>query len=213
MGTSAQQPAIPMPAAASEAAGPDAFAGLWDYNDNESINAATGRPEQVPISATTRRPGTVGSGQVRVRSGPGRGGGEGAGYSRSTGTGYRVLTGTAYMVRKAEDFLRDLLEVPESYWIEVADGVVTFADDLQRQQTYLTDGEQRDYRLSASKFEARVWWEGSTLKREIKGGGGYTMTEAYFLSQDGDQMFVILRMKGNRAGYVAAYNRVYDRIE
>ena len=209
----AQQQDITTPVATAEAAGPDLFNGLWDYNDEESINAATGRREQVPLSATTRRPGTVGAGQVRVRNGPGRGGGEGAGLGSGSGRRYRVPNGTAYMVRKAEDFLRDLLEVPESYEIEVADDLVQFADDLQRRLAYPTDGEQRDYQLSASKFEARAWWEGSTLNREIKGGGGYTMTETYFLSNDGNRMYVIVRMKGNRSGYVAAFNRVYDRIE
>jgi hypothetical protein len=216
----AQQPQdIPTPVAAAEAAGPEAFSGLWDYNDVESVNAATGRPEQVPRSATTRTPGSMAPGQVRVRNGPGRGGDPGAGYGGSSSGGFSSRSyraspgGTAYLVRKAEDFLRDLLEVPESYVIEVAPGAVTFTDDLERRRTYPTDNRERDYQLSASKFEARAWWDGPTLTKEVKGGGGYTLTETYFLSDDGDRMFVIVRLKGNRPNYVAAFNRVYDRIE
>jgi hypothetical protein len=213
----AQQQEPPMPAVERGTLGPEAFNGLWDYNDVDSVNAATGRPEQAPRSATSRSPGSMNPGQVRVRNGPGRGGDPGAGYTQSSRVGSRgyrnTPSGTAYLVRKAEDFLRDLLEVPESYAIEVTGGSVTFTDDLERQHTYPTDGENRDYQLSASRFEAKAWWDGGMLTKEIKGGGGYTMTEQYFLSVDGSRLYVIVRVKGNRAAYVAAFNRVYDRIE
>ena len=38
-----------------------ALNGSWDYNDRESVDAATGRPEQTPLSATQGRRG-AGSG-------------------------------------------------------------------------------------------------------------------------------------------------------
>ena len=35
------------------------FVGFWDYNAQDSVNAATGRPEQNPRSATQRAPGAT----------------------------------------------------------------------------------------------------------------------------------------------------------
>src|SRR5262245_34084092 len=44
---------VPTPQAVPAQA-PDLFAGTWDYNSNESVDAGTGRREQAPRSATQR---------------------------------------------------------------------------------------------------------------------------------------------------------------
>ena len=51
----AKPPSLVVPPA--DAPGPDKFVGQWDYNAVESVNAATGRPEQAARSATQRRGG------------------------------------------------------------------------------------------------------------------------------------------------------------
>ena len=87
----AQQPppqspgATPVPS--DKAPGPEFFTGTWDYNADYSLNAATGRPEQNPRAANTRRPpGSTGAGSGGSRP-PGSSGSGGTGTSGTGGTG------------------------------------------------------------------------------------------------------------------------------
>jgi hypothetical protein len=85
------QPAAPpqgvTPVASANAPGPEFFSGVWDYNSDFSVNAATGRPEQAPRAAGTRRPsGPTGSGAARPPAGGGSGG-AGAGGAGGGGAG------------------------------------------------------------------------------------------------------------------------------
>jgi len=197
------------PGAVAPARAPALFAGVWDYNDEESINAGTGRREQEPLSATARSAaaarasGRSASGASSAANDVERGGGAIRG----------APSATASMIQTAQSFVRDLLEVPEALHIEVAAGAVTFVDDLSRALSIPTDGRNRDYRLSASIFEAKAQWDGPQLKREISGGGGFKIFETYFLSDDAQRMYVIIRVKApRRPGFVAGFNRVYDRV-
>ena len=91
VGLSAQQAAPPpaapplpaTPVASANAPGPDFFNGIWAYNADYSVNAATGRPEQNPRGANGRRtPGSSGtgtSGGNRPPAGSGGSGGSGGG--------------------------------------------------------------------------------------------------------------------------------------
>ncbi len=205
-GVLAQQESADDPAPASESSVPARFTGSWDYNDDESINAGTGRREQVPQSATARS-------ASNNAPAPSRGASGGGGSSNSSGIYVAQPTVTASMIRDTENFVRDMLEVPELLQIRASDSEVTFVDDLSRERTYPTDGKGRDYWLSASKYEAKVLWDGPQLKREIEGGIGFKVFETYFLSDDGERLFVILRVKApKRPGFVAGFNRVYDRV-
>jgi len=207
----AQQPVAAGPAPSGAAvADPVRFAGLWDYNDDESINAGTGRREQVPESATAR---SAANNAPRERRGaPGSSGGSN-GWDSTSGVYQAQPAATAYMIRNAENFVRDLLEIPERLHIDVSADAVTFTDDLQREQSYPTDGKGREYLLSASKYDAKVAWEGPQLKRELSGGSGFKIFETYFLSEDGQRLFVVIRVKApQRAGFIAGFNRVYDRV-
>ena len=57
----APQGVAPVPS--DKAPGPEFFTGTWGYNADYSLNAATGRPEQNPKAANTRRPaGSTGAG-------------------------------------------------------------------------------------------------------------------------------------------------------
>ena len=81
----APQGVAPVPS--DKAPGPEFFTGTWDYNADFSLSAATGRPEQNPKAANTRRPsGSTASGAGGSRP-PGGGGSSGSGAGGTGGTG------------------------------------------------------------------------------------------------------------------------------
>ena len=71
----------------------------------------------------------------------------------------------------------------------------------------------------AAVYEAKVYWEGAQLKREIEGGEAFRLRETFFLSQDANRLFVILRVGDpprqsdrNNPAPIHGFNRVYDRV-
>jgi hypothetical protein len=188
------------------------FGGLWDYNSEESVNAATGRPEQLPRSATQPggTPQRAGGGTVRLPI-PRAGGGGTGGWGENTGRG--GYGPPPQLLRENRDLSRDLLEIPEALTIRVASDRITFIDDLDRSRTYPLDGSRHRYQLAASRFNARMTWDAGQFRKEIDGGLGFKMTETYFLSRDGQRLFVILRVAKTREdGPLIGADRVYDRI-
>jgi hypothetical protein len=193
---------------------PEQFTGVWDYNADESINIATGKPEQSPRSATQRtaaaRAGGAGPGGGGGRAGSGGyGGGYGAGGGPSRGSGTGL---SPEMLRASRDLVRDLMEIPESLTVAVTPADITFTDDLNRTRTFPTDGSKHRYQLGASQFSARVEWRDSQLRKDIDGDFGFKMSETYLLSPDASRLFVVLRVptSGRNAIPIGA-DRVYDR--
>lgn len=176
------------------------FDGLWDYNAEESINIATGRPEQNPRGMQLRQAAPRGAG-------PGRG-------ADSAGDRGTLFPASPEMMRENRELSRDLLEVAETLSIAISSDTVSITDDLGRELTFPTDGSRHRYRLSASEFSARVSWEGNRLRKDVEGMYGFRMSEVYFLSADADRLFVIVRVGDPARGrLVAGFDRVYDRIE
>jgi hypothetical protein len=211
LGAPASAVAPPLGAVAANPT-PELFGGVWDYNPEESVNAATGRPEQLPRSAT-QPSGTgqrAGGGTVRLPlPRPGGGGGAGA-WGESPGRAYGP---PPQLLRENRDLTRDLLEIPEALTIRVSSDQITFIDDLERSRTYPLDGSRHRYQLAASRFNARMLWEDGQFRKEIDGGLGFKMTETYFLSRDGQRLFVIVRVaKVREDGPVVGADRVYDRL-
>ncbi len=211
----ARQSTAPV-AAAAGAPKPDQFAGQWDYNPAESTNAATGKPEQDPKSATQRslaaaRPSTPPP--DNTGRGPTRSAGSTAGGAETDDPTGAFRGWAAAWVRSAA---RDLLEVPERLTITASTGAITIADDLDRARTYPTDGKKRKYQLGSAVFEAKASWEGPRLKKEIEAVNQFRMTETYFVSDDASRLFVIIRIgdpaKATNAPVVGV-NRVYDRVQ
>jgi hypothetical protein len=179
---------------------PELFAGLWDYNAEESVNIATGRPEQNPRGAPIRPP-------AQRRAASARGG-------ESQVDRDSLFPPSPEMLRENREMSRDLLEVPETLRVAVSSDAVSITDDLGRQLTFPTDGSRSRYRLSASQFSARVRWEGERLVKDVEGDYGFRMSEVYFLSPDRNRMFVIVRVREPRQGrVVAGFDRVYDRVD
>jgi hypothetical protein len=203
---------------------PDAFSGVWDYNDELSVDAATGRPERAPRSATQRAAG------ASAASGGGRstGAGTGGGGSRPAGTGSGGAEGgggtrdnfdearramAAVIAAERRTYVRDLLEVPEILKIRASSDEVVFADDLGRERTYSTDGRMQKYMLSAARYEARGNWTETYFRKDIQGANNFKMSETYFVSEDGRRLFVIIRIGDpKRPETLAGVNRVYDRV-
>lgn len=196
----------------------DRFVGLWVYNEDESLNAATGRQERSPRSAAQRTP-------------VGRGAGSGASgratpalptaESGRASVGPRIVPGlngqlgpTVAMIQENRSLTRDLLEVPESLSISVSPGQISFVDDLFRERVYPTTGEKARYQIGAARFNAALQWTGPQLVKRIDASDGFRMTETYFLSEDGKRLFVILRIGSDRKNApIMGVNRVYDRVD
>lgn len=190
---------------------PAAFAGMWDYNPTDSINVATGRPEQTPRSATQRGVAPAGG---RGGGAPAATGARGAGTTGGGRSGQGLGVGpTPAMMREARDMSRDLLEVPEALTIALTDSTVSITDDIERRHVYPVDGSRNKYRLGASEFNARVRWTGTELRKEIEGAFGFKMSETYYLSADAQRLFVIIRLEiDGRSRQLQGVNRVYDRL-
>jgi hypothetical protein len=218
-----QSPAQSAPAPPAATPGMDHFAGAWEYNPAESVNAYTGKPEQglgnAPRSAANRpsggsgsgggQPGSTGSGNPGGATGLGGGsgtagqggqggygppGGYGSGYGGSGGGDDFAGAYRGWAAAWARSAARDLLEVPWAYLIQVKPESVTFTDDLKRARTYPTDGKRTKFQLGAAVFHAKTFWDGPRLRKEIDATGSFKMLETYFLSEDASRLFVIIRV-------------------
>src|SRR5690349_3068004 len=101
----------PQPSAVSHP--PEHFVGLWAYNAAESVNAATGRPEQAPRSATTNRAGGGGRGAGGGAMPPSRPSDGGDGRYAGFGNSGNNVGPTVAMIQENRSLRRDLMEVPE----------------------------------------------------------------------------------------------------
>ncbi|HVQ42394.1 MAG TPA: hypothetical protein VMS54_09310 [Vicinamibacterales bacterium] len=236
-----QQPSASPPRTVSSAAPQpsvlEGLSGLWDYNAELSVDAATGRPEQAPRSAAARqvappasapavRPPATGGGTPAAPNpagtsagGTNAGGSSGGGNSGGGNGGGAVPFDEArrqmaiLLAAERRTLLRDLLEVPEKLTIRAAAESVSITDDLKRERVYSTDGKKRKYQLSAATYEATAGWQDSAFRKEIHGTNNFKMTETYVLSEDGKRLFVIIRIGDpKRPETMAGVNRVYDRI-
>jgi hypothetical protein len=239
-----QQPSGPSPRTVSTAAPQpsvlERLSGVWDYNAELSVDAATGRPEQAPRSAAAR-PVTSSAGTQAPRPPAAGGGASGAGGSSGTNAGGTGNSGAPaggmggggggggmggngsydearramalLLAAERRTLLRDLLEVPEKLTIRAAADVVSITDDLKRERAFATDGKRRKYQLSAAVFEASSGWQDSAFRKEIYGSNNFKMSETYILSEDAKRLFVIIRIGDpRRPETMAGINRVYDRI-
>jgi hypothetical protein len=200
-------------------AAPAEFNGVWDYSDADSVNAANGRPERGPRSATQRRatpaqpppviPRVPNGGTLRVPGAPtpntwGSGGGGG-------GIGAGVPAINHYILR---DLQRDLMEIPETLTIRATTDAITIVDDLERELTFPSDGRKHKYQTAAAVYDARMQWDHGQYKKLITAAEGFKMSETYFLSNDRQRLFVIIRLGEERKGMpVYGVNRVYDRVD
>jgi len=206
------RPATPVPSEASKARPHTDFSGTWKYNADESINATTGRPETA--RAVNDRRGVSRGGVPRVPpAGPQGGGGGYQGPVGGGGFGPGTDIGNALFLEQ-RDTQRDLMEIAPQLKFDVTSNSVTITDDLDRALTFSTDGKRQKYQLGAALFDAKSSWNGAQLKNDMEGPDGLKITATYFLSDDGDRMFVILRVgQPAKDAPPVGVNRVYDRVK
>jgi len=200
---------------------PDVISGVWDYNDQLSLDAATGRPERAPRSATQRTLGAAGTSST-TREGTSVASPPRPPGSSDPGTGDRPgrdnfddarRAMAAVIAAERRTYVRDLLEVPELLKIKASTAEVVIGDDLGRERTYTTDGRLQKYQLSAARYEARGSWTDTYFRKDIQGANNFKMSETYFVSEDGRRLFVIIRIGDpKKPETLAGVNRVYDRI-
>jgi hypothetical protein len=219
-----QRDADPATSVAPRRISPELLSGVWDYNDALSVDAATGRPERAPRSATQRgnQPGGAppsggGPGGAPRPAGEGGGGGrggfEGGGGPRDGFDDARRAM-AAVIAAERRTYVRDLLEVPEILRIRAAASEVVMSDDLGRERTYIADSKVQKYQLAAARYEARSTWTETYFRKEIEGANGFKMSETYFVSEDGRRLFVIIRIGDpKKPETLAGINRVFDRVD
>jgi hypothetical protein len=178
---------------------PTDFTGTWEYNADESVDAATGRPETA--RALNRRRG-VGA------AGPGQGAGLGATSATAVQDGLFNL----YLARRATR--RDLLEIAPTLQIQATAEFVTITDDLDRVLTFPSDGGKRKYQLGAAVFDARSVWDQNRFVVDIEGPEDLKISKTWFLSEDGSRLFLVIRLgELVRDARPVGVNRVYDRVK
>ncbi len=179
------------------------LAGTWKYNPDLSVDAATGRSEAAPGRNPRRG---VGGGPA---AGQGRGAGGGLGPTSTS----VVQDGVYRLYLARRDARRDLLEIAPRLSIDVAPAAVKITDDLDRVLVFPQDGSKQSYQLGAALFEARSGWDGNRFNVDIEGPDGLRMTEAWFLSEDGARLFVVIRVGDpDKSVRPVGVNRVYDRV-
>jgi len=209
--------AQPTPTPGGKAHAREDFAGRWKYNPDESINAATGRPETA--RAVNDRRGVRGGGATRGGAGgPGTSGGGGGyrgGGGPPAGGGYGAGTDIGMAIYlEQRDTQRDLMEIAPELELAVAQNSVTIRDDLNRELTFSTDGKKQKHQLGAAIFDAKTTWDAGQLKNNIEGPDGLKITATYFLSEDGDRLFLIIRIGEKvKDEPPVGVNRVYDRVK
>jgi hypothetical protein len=192
-------------AAVSTAAASVAMTGLWKYNENESVDASTGRRETAH-AANDR----VGVGSVSGGAAPSGAIGPEAMYAE-------FIDEAMYMrIAEQRATLRDLLEIPQWLRIDVTAAAVSISDDLERQLVFPLDGKRRKYQLGAAIFDGKASWNRGQLRIEIEGRTGPSMMETWFLNETGSKLFQVIRVEappGDRDRRPAGINRVYDRAK
>jgi len=206
---------------------PEAFTGTWDYIPAESVNAANGRPEQAPQSATQRRNPVGATGGTGRPPGAGQGGGGTGGsitypgYGPGGSTGGGGMGGGAPIPRAPmvntfvlRDLARDLLEIPEMLRITSSSESVIFVDDLGRELVFPTNSKKQKYQIAAAVFDAKTSWVNSQLEIQISAAENFKMTQTFRLSDDGSRLYVIIRLGEPRKDRpVVGVNRSYARVE
>lgn len=103
------------------------------------------------------------------------------------------------------------LRTPAAFTIAETDSTVTFTQDNAPALLFNTDGRKhRQHADSVGRGDVEITtlWQGNALVVERQVSGGGKVTEDYFRSQDGKQLFVIVNVDAGNGSL--AFRRVYD---
>lgn len=186
------------------------LSGHWTFNAVQSDNPrdmlqgrdSTG--EQSRGGGGGRYPGMGGgrggfSGRGGGGFGRGRGGGERGGGTMSDEQRQRMHQ-TMQLVFDAPPALT-IVETDSSLAFRSDSGAALVLHDDGRKVTQIVDG--------GGDVEIKGHWQGNDFVVERKVSGGGKVTEDYLRSQDGKQLYVIVKFEGGR-GRSLEFRRVYD---
>lgn len=185
--------------------------GRWQFNADESDDAQQKISDAQQSSKNNgggnSGGGYPGTGGPRVGMGwpmggiwPGGGGGG--------GTGRRG--GNRSPNVSSEDWDR-LGQDPKSLHIDQRSDQIVVIDDSDRAQTFYPDGKKHDDKdADGKKISTKTDWQGDALIAETNLGHSTKLTQTYRVSQDGKQLFVVLRLEAPSLQGPVSIRRVFD---
>src|SRR2546428_1808756 len=103
-----------------------------------------------------------------------------------------------------------VFDAPPALNIAETDSSVAVRSDTGAALVLYNDGRKVTQKVEGGgDIEIKGRWQGNDFVVERKGSGGGKVTEDYLLSQDGKQLYVIVKFEGGR-GRSIEFRRVYD---
>ena len=186
------------------------LSGHWTFNAAQSDNPRDmlqGRDSTGDQSRGGRGGGYPGMGGGRGGF-SGRGGG---GFGRGRGGGERGGGGMSDEQRqRMHQTMQLVFDAPPALMIVETDSSLAFGSDSGAAMVLHDDGRKVTQIVDGGgDVEIKGHWQGSDFVVERKVSGGGKVTEDYLRSQDGKQLYVIVKFEGGR-GRSIEFRRVYD---
>ena len=186
------------------------LSGHWTFNAAQSDNPRDmlqGRDSTGDQSRGGRGGGYPGMGGGRGGF-SGRGGG---GFGRGRGGGERGGGGMSDEQRqRMHQTMQLVFDAPPALVIVETDSSLAFGSDSGAALVLHDDGRKVTQIVDGGgDVEIKGHWQGSDFVVERKVSGGGKVTEDYLRSQDGKQLYVIVKFEGGR-GRSIEFRRVYD---
>jgi len=146
------------------------------------------------------------------RGGRSRGGyGGRGGFGRGRGGG--AASGMSDEQRqRMHQTMQLVFDAPAALTIAETDSSVALASDGGAALLLFSDGRKVTQKIEGGgDVETRGRWQGNDFVVERKVSGGGKVTEDYLRSQDGKQLYVIVKFEGGR-GRSLEFRRVYDGV-
>jgi len=191
------------------------LSGRWTFNAAESDNPRNmlqGRDS----TGDESRGGRSGGGYPGMGGGGGRGGlGGRGGFGRGRGGGGGGGGGTRGGMseeqrQRMHQTMQLVFEAPPALTIAETDSSVAVRSDTGAALVLYNDGRKVTQKVEGGgDIEIKGRWQGNDFVVERKVSGGGKVTEDYLRSQDGKQLYVIVKFEGGR-GRSIEFRRVYD---
>src|SRR6266571_854870 len=186
------------------------LSGHWTFNAAQSDNPRDmlqGRDSTGDQSRGGRGGAYPGMGGGRGGFG-GRGGG---GFGRGRGGGERGGGGMSDEQRqRMHQTMQLVFDAPPALVIVETDSSLAFGSDSGAALVLHDDGRKVTQIVDGGgDIEIKGHWQGNDFVVERKVSGGGKVTEDYLRSQDGKQLYVIVKFEGGR-GRSLEFRRVYD---
>lgn len=168
------------------AAEPTILNGKWKLNEKESDNMRD-------------------KFQQAMKEQEGEGAGEGGHHHRQMGApgfgqGHREMHGEASNVFQPPDSMTITYQAPE----------LKITDSTGKERKYFTDGRKTEEEVRSRKMTFTSRWEDDSLIVESQGPDGGKISQTYYLSPEGNKLYIKLRMQPMMLDRSITVVRVYD---